>query len=132
MVLPYLARIYTNMQIKVPPIKSITTTARTDGKKSVTFMQACSCGLECPIHRELTRGKEAILFYAFRYALGRRTYAVSEVVAEIKQNWDKLRQNVQIQIQQEILNAQHAKALGDKCDRDSWQEVLDLEPSKRI
>lgn len=77
---------------------------------------------------KLPRQQESIYFYAFRYALGRRTYAVSEVVAELKNNWERFSESMQVQIQQEILNAQHANQLGDKCDRDSWQEILDLPP----
>ncbi|HIH03744.1 MAG TPA: hypothetical protein HA263_07850 [Methanoregulaceae archaeon] len=33
-----------------------------------------------------------ILHYAFRYALGRRSYAVGIVIGELRRNWSDLRQ----------------------------------------
>lgn len=45
-------------------IKSITTTASTDGKKGIRFMQVCNCGLECPIHH--TSNSEIIICAAIK------------------------------------------------------------------
>lgn len=84
----------------------------------------------------MTRTEQDILFYAFRYALGRRTGVVSFMVGQIKNKWHDLHPNTQNQIQREILERKNDGGvfggLGDKCDIDSWQEVLDLEPDKDV
>lgn len=69
---------------------------------------------------------EDILFFAFRYALGRRTGAVGFVVEELKKHWPKLKPEIQRQIQKEITDAIDRRDAGDQCDEERWQEVLAL------
>ena len=71
-----------------------------------------------------------ILFYAFRYALGRKTYAVREVVSELKENWKKFGLGIQIQIQEEIEEALKDNRAGMDCDILKWNEILELENNK--
>jgi len=81
----------------------------------------------------MTKNEEDVLFYAFRYALGRRTSVVSFMVDQIKNHWHELRPKTQDQIQHEIkLYPQMLYTLGDKCDIDNWQEVLDLKPDEDV
>lgn len=81
----------------------------------------------------LPKDDEDVLFFAFRYALGRRTGAVTLLVAQIKRHWDKLRPQTQEQIQHEINDFERMYgSLGGQCDKEAWQEVLDLTPSKSI
>lgn len=76
-----------------------------------------------------------ILIFAFRYGLGRRTYAVKEIVDMLKTNWNLLEGHTKEQIKHEIRNE---KLMSDNfCDRSSlhydkyiencWNEILGLE-----
>jgi|TARA_Y100000310_G_scaffold33937_1_gene32066 hypothetical protein len=77
--------------------------------------------------KKLNRNDEDILFFAFRYALGRRTGAVGIVVDKLIEDWDKLRSQTQKQIKDEI-GGYHEKwgSLGDDCDIKEWSRILDL------
>lgn len=69
-----------------------------------------------------------ILFFAFRYALGRRTGAVTFMVTEISNRWPLIDVVTQNQIQREIKDAISMDRAGDKCDIDSWRKILYLAP----
>ena len=69
---------------------------------------------------------ENIIFYAFRYALGRRTYAVGDVVECIKNNWTNLKKSTQEKIKKEIIIAIKRDEAGMECDKKQWQEILKL------
>ena len=71
---------------------------------------------------------ENMIMWAFRYALGRRTYAVTDVVDHLKKYWNKLEPFTQHQIQEEITTAIKTECAGGECDVESWNEVLSLEP----
>lgn len=80
----------------------------------------------------LPKDDEDVLFFAFRYALGRRTGAVTLLVAQIKRHWAKLRPATQVQIKEEIKNHEVHYSLGDQCDIDAWYEILDLPSHKEL
>jgi len=65
-----------------------------------------------------------ILFYAFRYALGRKTFAVSEVVEELLEHWDELKFNDKITMRKEILHAIDTGKAGMDMDVAEWNRVL--------
>ena len=67
-----------------------------------------------------------ILFYAFRYVLGRMTYAVTTVVEELIVNWDEFDVNTQILIKKEILEAISDEKAGMQMDVDEWEKILKL------
>ena len=69
---------------------------------------------------------ENIIMWAFRYALGRRTYAVSDVVEVLINIWDKLKVFTQKKIQLEIREAINQKRAGMDCDIKQWKKILDL------
>jgi len=68
-----------------------------------------------------------ILFYAFRYALGRMSYCVHTVANEIIGNWEGIDVYTQLQIQAEIITAIQDGRAGMKMDVESWEQVLKLE-----
>ncbi len=67
-----------------------------------------------------------ILFYAFRYALGRKTYVVSDVINCLEQNWSKLDYQQKAEIQGEIQTAIDEQNAGMDMDIKQWQKILDL------
>ena len=69
---------------------------------------------------------ENMIMWAFRYSLGRRTGAVSDVIETLKKHWQKLEPFTQGQIKQEIGQAIGLDQAGDKCDVDHWAEILKL------
>ena len=71
--------------------------------------------------------EENILFMAFRYALGRKTYAVYEVTECIKKNWGNLSDNTKSLIKKEIKEAIKNGKAGDKnIDVPLWKSILEL------
>lgn len=68
-----------------------------------------------------------ILFCAFRYALGRKTYAVNDVSDCIIQNWDELPGIIQNAIKKEIRTAIIEDKAGMKQDIKAWLRILDLQ-----
>jgi len=70
---------------------------------------------------------EDILFYAFRYALGRKTYAVGQVTDNIIENWLELSQKFKIAVRTEIIRAIDTGNAGMTCDMKRWKSILDLE-----
>lgn len=69
---------------------------------------------------------ENTIMWAFRYALGRRTGAVSDVVDTLKNNWEQLRPETREQIRQEIVEAITQDRAGDQCDIDTWKQLWGL------
>jgi len=66
-----------------------------------------------------------ILFYAFRYALGRSSYAVDDVVKELISQWDNLDIISQSQIKKEVKD--HLAINKDSTlDRELWEMILFL------
>tara|TARA_R110000803_G_scaffold154466_1_gene219250 strand:+ start:684 stop:905 length:222 start_codon:yes stop_codon:yes gene_type:complete len=70
--------------------------------------------------------EEDILFYAFRYALGRRTHAVSTVCEFIIKNWDAIHPFTQDMIKSEITTAIEDDSIGMEMDKNEWERILDL------
>lgn len=64
-----------------------------------------------------------ILMYAFRYAIGRMTYAVSEVAKEIITHAAEIPDDMKRRIISEITDAEKKGQLGHDCDRDDWFAV---------
>jgi len=72
---------------------------------------------------------ENMIMWAFRYALGRRTGAVTDVVEFLLQNWSKLSSFTRKQIKEEIATAILMENAGDYCDIVQWQEILETKDS---
>lgn len=66
------------------------------------------------------------MFYAFRYALGRQTYAVSHVSDYIISHWDDIDIRTQVIIKGEIYQAVDRGEAGNQMDIDSWIRILAL------
>ena len=69
---------------------------------------------------------EDILFYAFRYALGRMTYAVADVASEIRAHAPTLTRKTRALIIKEIKEADANDAIGHDMDRKEWMKTLNI------
>lgn len=69
-----------------------------------------------------------VLFYAFRYALNRSTYAVHTMVSCIIDNWNNLNTHDKNKIKKEIRDMflDRANALMD-MDKKEWTKILELQ-----
>lgn len=67
-----------------------------------------------------------VLVFAFRYALGRRTYASMAMCDELMHNWDELPEFLRKQIKDDIAHAIEHGIAGDDCDIASWNKILGL------
>lgn len=70
--------------------------------------------------------QDTILFYAFRYALGRTTYAASDMADMIIKYKDVLSENNKYLIKKEINRAIESLKGGMRCDAESWYKVLEV------
>lgn len=70
-------------------------------------------------------------FYAFRYALGRTSYAVSEVADLLCRNWHLIDENHQKLIHKEIDEALELRRAGHPCDEDQWRMVRAMKVKPR-
>lgn len=77
-------------------------------------------------HEDQFLVSENMLMWSFRYALGRRTGAVDDVVNHLKMYWNGLEEQTREQIKDEIKTAINQNNAGSMCDVDSWKEILDL------
>jgi uncharacterized protein (DUF342 family) len=66
---------------------------------------------------------ESILFYAFRYALGRSTYCVNDVTNILSKNLHVFTDSILIKINSEIIRARDKNDIGMECDRALWYEL---------
>ena len=67
-----------------------------------------------------------LLFCAFRYALGRRTYVVGTISNIIKANWVHMHQIDREKYKLEIRGAIKDGLAGSKYDIKSWEQILAL------
>lgn len=68
---------------------------------------------------------DLMITFAFRYCLGRMTYAPTTFVTYISQKdiWDKISPFTKQTIAKEIRDAQNKKALGHSCDESLWLDL---------
>lgn len=64
------------------------------------------------------------LIFAFRYALGRKTYAASIMVGNLKAHWGLLNEGTRKQIQDDIRHAIVNDMAGYQCDVERWETLL--------
>lgn len=69
---------------------------------------------------------EDILFLAFRYCLGRRTYVVHDMVETLIDKWEQLSDRYKFLIQKEIKQAIEDDMAGMDMDVAEWKKVLNL------
>ena len=67
-----------------------------------------------------------IIFYAFRYALGRKTYAVKDVSDYIVNHWEEIDPLTQQLIWGEIDEAIKRGEAGMSVDELAWARILEL------
>ena len=68
---------------------------------------------------------DAMIFYAFRYCLGRASYAVWHCADYLIENWARLSLETRSKIHREINVAFKNNMYGHEGDREDWQRVLD-------
>lgn len=79
-------------------------------------------------------GESEIVFYSFRYFLGRQTIAACSFAESLAEAYPMLTERVQFMIKQELdeafkrddddrANGRNYHALGDDCDRAAWEMV---------
>lgn len=73
--------------------------------------------------RDLVPFDADVLFWAFRYALGRMTYAVSDVAMALHAHKHRLSPRMREMICREITEADERGGLGHECDQRAWREV---------
>ena len=71
--------------------------------------------------------QDILLFCAFRYALGRRTYVPSVIEKIIIGNWENMPPITREKFKNEIREALDSHRAGDTYDEDGWMRILDLE-----
>lgn len=69
---------------------------------------------------------ESLLFYAFRYTLGRKTYAVNDVATLLIKCSPILHSNTKNKILEEIQKAIRDGEAGQKCDVSDWESVMEV------
>lgn len=67
-----------------------------------------------------------LIVYAFRYCLGRRTYAVSTFVEIALKHWPAIQGRNRHLMQKEIREALASDSAGMDMDRQQWQRLLDV------
>ena len=72
---------------------------------------------------------EDIIFWAFRYALPRKTYAVTDAVRAILTNWKHLSENTKNLIVKEIIEEIDSGRMS-YIDKPDWESVLDMAGSE--
>lgn len=68
----------------------------------------------------------SIVFWAFRYVLGRSSYAVGDVTDFLVARWPELPANDRSNIVRDIKEHTAKYGWGHKCDEESWRQVLAL------
>lgn len=75
------------------------------------------------LNEEFTVSEETIVC-AFRYAVGRKSYVVANIVRDISENADQLSQKTRQLIIKEIKEKWHVNALGHQQDSAQWVALL--------
>ena len=68
--------------------------------------------------------KERLILYATRYCLGRRTFAVDDMVEYLLDNWDSFSKQLKDTIIRDIKRAIEEKMAGEECDIRDWKKIL--------
>ena len=76
---------------------------------------------------ELKIWKRDVLIYAFRYALGRSTYATGIMQRVLRDEWPNMSQGDQLLYKREIKEAHDRNQLGmEQVDAHGWLALLEL------
>lgn len=89
-------------------------------------LQECYDILENLLQKPAIKVSELTLLASFRYALGRRTYIVSEVVENILANGQILSQNTKDKMKAEIKEAIENNSIGYDVDKEYWNKMIEL------
>jgi len=73
-----------------------------------------------------TKQDQDILFYAFRYALGRKSSVVDTTVSVLISNWDELPASYKHKIKMEIKRDARNVDIVTEYYVEQWQKILEL------
>jgi hypothetical protein len=76
--------------------------------------------------RQFNAKTEDMIFYGFRYCLGRKTYAVANCVDYLIANWNRISAMTRTLMQKEIRVAIERGRCGMEMDKRQWERVLEL------
>lgn len=71
--------------------------------------------------------QDILMFCAFRYALGRRTYVVGTIVDILEANWGHMHSSRREMFKKEIREAMDKDRAGSVWDVQDWERILELE-----
>lgn len=80
----------------------------------------------------MTKLDTDIIFYAFRYALGRRTGAVDRVSKYILNNWEVIPEQDKVNMICEIKDAIEKDWAGAGCDIQEWQKIVERSEKEQL
>jgi DNA replicative helicase MCM subunit Mcm2 (Cdc46/Mcm family) len=89
-------------------------------------LQECYDILENLLQKPVIKVSELTLLASFRYALGRQTFIVSEVVENILANWQILSQNTKDKMKAEIKEVIENNHIGHDMDKEQWNKIIEL------
>ena len=72
---------------------------------------------------KFTDGAPALVFWSFRYFIGRMTAATCSFAEELAVVWDEIPENYQDLIKRDLEEAFEKNRTGHDCDRAAWQKV---------
>ena len=70
--------------------------------------------------------QEELLIYAFRYTLGRASYAPHTVIGIIKTSWSDFNESTRELFKREINEAFLRNKLGHDYDKQAWLSIVEL------
>lgn len=73
---------------------------------------------------------DAMIFYAFRYCLGRESYAVKQCVDYLIAHWGRLSDNTRLLITVETRRALDRNETGMRMDEDHWRRLLERQSAQ--
>lgn len=79
----------------------------------------------------MTLNEEIVMFCAFRYALGRRTYVVGAIVAELQRRYNDFHETERAKYVKEIQEHQDTWGLTGYVDDRAWNKIKWLFDSNR-
>jgi len=77
----------------------------------------------------MDQATEDMVFYAFRYCLGRMTYSVSTCVDYILKHWSELSEKTRGQMVKEINEAIAQNMAGMDMDIEQWKKIVERSQS---
>ena len=76
---------------------------------------------------DIVKPSDTMVLWAFRYCLGRRSYAVNDCVVYLMAHWKEIDKETKKIIHRDIREAFEEENYGMEMDKRSWEHILELE-----